>query len=389
MSLRTTTGNLISYRHKPKNKPKAWLATTSLSLVAALAISLGMVQPVFALSGCEPNTDSYKCKIMSYYLGWRNVASLTYCFAQGAHTIKTTSGSVSAVPLSADRQPAIKAAANVWNGIPPVKLTVAACSAKTDIVIYGYHKGYTPKAVNNLGAGGCVTDDEAFCQLNSGVVFMNVDVPNTKELTKTWLYAGVHEFGHVLGLDHPSCYKTCVGPIMSYATCNDKSCPATPNKDDKVGIGVVYSWRSGSGGGCNLAPTTDTTSSTSSQTYLTDPLIATTPLPTVPDPNSITVPSTESITSLPTVGTIDELAVLAAPDMVYANLMPVEAGPMDTDVSIDDALATFTRLADPAVDANATLSATGGSISNEMNWIYKQIGLPDGTPNPAACHNLF
>ncbi|HSW37279.1 MAG TPA: matrixin family metalloprotease [Candidatus Saccharimonadales bacterium] len=375
-----------------KTRSKSWLATAILSLIGSIIMLLGPVQPVFALSGCEPAQNSYHCLIMNYKWGWHNVTSLTYCFPQRDHTTYNSDGSHTyGSALPADRMASVKAAANIWNDNPKiaVKLTATSCSAKTDIQVYAYHDG----ADGYGGIASCTNDGKDWCYAGSGLIHLNIDIPNSKDNAQYLLHTAVHEFGHVLGLAHP-CNNTCKGPVMSYATCPDSShCPATPNNDDIVGIQVVYGWTPGGGGTCDLLIPADSSTSISTQTYLTDPLLTTTPLPTIPDPGTLVpaLPNSTVLTSpLPTLNST--LTVPSMDDLVYGTDYirdPEEKGPVAPPITgdaVSGALDMVNRLADPSVDAYATLEATGGSLSNEIQWVYDQANLPENTPNPAACN---
>ncbi|HSW37281.1 MAG TPA: hypothetical protein VLG37_02835 [Candidatus Saccharimonadales bacterium] len=415
MNLKTLTNNPILNRDKRKINSKSWLATTAFSILATLVLGLGMVQPALAdTARCRPDGGPYDCQVMSEYpRGWHNVTSLTYCFPTKNKVLKWANGNHQGYPLPATYQDHVNAGANTWSTTPglQVKLSPTACTSKTDIRIYAVHLGN--KAGGELGSGACASYDSGpendYCAANAGQMEFNIDVPSNDSTATVWLHATIHEFGHVLGLQHPMaspCNNKCGGPVMSYGSCpgwND--CSDAPNYDDIAGIQQVYRWPASpnGGGGCNLLTTTGTSSSTGIQSYLTDPVIATTPLP---DPNSLTIPDpgtlvptvsdpvatliapTVNVTSVPDpntlVSSVEDL-IDSGPDFVAVSVPP-SLIPADTGSAINGALDTIQRLADPRVDAYETLVASGGAIRNEMDWVFMTTGVPVSSSDlPQTC----
>ncbi|HSW37275.1 MAG TPA: matrixin family metalloprotease [Candidatus Saccharimonadales bacterium] len=403
MSLKTLARSSVTRRYKQKGAPKGWLVTFGLSLVATIMLLLGSIQPALAdTARCRPDGGPYDCKLMDFKNGWRNVTSLTYCFPTSERTIETSYGKMQGYPLPADYQKNVNSGAHIWSTTPglQVKLAVSGCTSKTDIRIYAVHMGSGQRGI--VGLGGCSVDSSKYCQPGSGQIEVNIDQPNNDAHAQFWLNEAVHEFGHVLGLAHP-CDNKCVGPVMSYATCpSADNCPADPNYDDIAGIQQVYRWpaTSNGGGGCNLVSATDT--STTTHTYLTDPVIGTTPLPTIPDPGSFVPSLYDPITSglLPTIGTtypvtvpdtsgltsmVEGLVDDGGPNSLVTVDTPTVMPPAGGSV-IDGALSIVARLADPRIDAYETLAANGGTIRNEMDWVFLTTGVPVSSSDlPQTC----
>jgi len=334
--------------------------TIAAILAAVLAMSS---QPAEATARqCEPAQDSYDCLIIAEYRnGWRNVTSLTYCYPRSDWTMTYSNGEKTyGSPLPAAYRSYVDAAANVWSDTPGLRVSLvpAACSSRTDIRVYGFHG----RAKDAAGEAGCFADGKRYCRAGSGFVFLSVDDPADDKHAKALLHASIHEFGHVLGLDHP-CDHLCGGPVMSYGSCrNTEDCSTLPDYNDVVGLQLVYGWPDTSGG-CEVSGHLVRAGSPPVQVNLSD--------------------LTDRLGSLNHL--LDDRPTVAGALPPARRWLPPAADGGDV---VAGAANLVARLADQRVDAYGTLDAMGGSLARGVYWLAGEIGAGGAVPalpDPVRC----
>jgi hypothetical protein len=217
-------------------------------------------------------------------------------------------------------------------------------------------------------------------QQGGGLVAINEWYPASgpQVSSKWWIYNVVHEFGHVLGLGHPftNCNNSCVGPVMSYGSCpyvNGTDCgwAGVPNEDDRAGIRKAYYGTSDYQAGCTPKLPSPYDVSLDSGALLDDGSAAEGGgLGNAADlDDGVTVPGI----------TLSDLD-FPAPDSAGAvRLVPGEPRSLlgdPTGVAFDQ-LKLLQLLAEPAVDAYATLIATAGKGWKTVEVVLDDAGLPD------------